>query len=70
MSSDYSQLQRTLETDLKQLIKEYKQLKATDTKKDLLLKNIKLKHPIFMQLNLNAFKYMMEKGQLLKLKPF
>lgn len=62
MSSDYSQIERILEVDLKQLIVEYTGLKSTDTKKELLLKTIKLKHPIFMQLNLNAFKYLMEKG--------
>lgn len=70
MTSDYSQVHKDIDKEMRVLIKDYEQCKMVkDNKTDLMLKRIRLKHPIFQLITHSAFKFMMESSQLFKLKP-
>ena len=43
-------------------------LSKNDRKCELVMRKIRLKHPIFHLLTINAFKYLFENGLLLKIK--
>lgn len=70
MDTEYSQLAKDLDAELRGLVREYQLLSATgDRKVDQVLKKIKLKHPIFNMLSVAAFKYLIEDGFIFKLRP-
>lgn len=55
---------------MRNMIAEYQKLKqAGDRKVDLLLKRIRIKHPIFHMMTNSAFKFIMEQSVLFKVKP-
>ena len=48
MTSEYSQITKDIDKEMRVLIKDYEECKAKkDNKTDLMLKRIRLKHPIF-----------------------
>ena len=54
---------------MERLVNEYHALKLAENRRaDLLMKRIRLKHPIFSLLTVSAFKYLMENCVLLKAK--
>ena len=70
MTTDYSQITKNLDKEMRQMIEEYQKLKQNnDRKVDLLLKRIRIKHPIFHMMTNSAFKFLMEQSALFKLKP-
>jgi hypothetical protein len=54
---------------MRKLVRDYEQLKAkNDKRNELMMRRIRLKHPIFHLLTISAFKYLIENGFLFKLK--
>lgn len=69
-ASDYSQVSRTLDTEMRRFVHEYQLLAAQkDSKAEMMLRRIRLKHPIFHLLTMVAFKHLFERGKILMLKP-
>ena len=67
--SEYSQISRTLDTEMRQFVSEYQRLVSkNDRRNELMMRRIRLKHPIFHLLTINAFKYLFENSTLLKMK--
>ena len=59
--SEYSQISRTLDTEMRQYISEFQRLVSkNDRRSELMMRRIRLKHPIFHLLTINAFKYLFE----------
>ena len=51
------------------LVNDYEIMKAkNDKRSDLMLRRLRLKHPIFHLLTISAFKYLTDNGFLFKLK--
>ena len=68
--SEYSQISRTLDGEMRRYVHEFQTLVAqNDRRCELMMRRIRLKHPIFHLITLNAFKYLFENGVLLKVKP-
>lgn len=44
-------------------------LNKNDRRCEMMMRRIRVKHPIFHLLTINAFKYLFENGVLLKIKP-
>ena len=64
-----STIQKTFDEEMKALIKEYQDKKVTgDRGSELVMRKVRLKHPIFSLITISAFKYLMENGYLFKLK--
>ena len=62
-------IQRTFDEEMKALVKEYQDKKVTGDKgSELVMRKIRLKHPIFSLITISAFKYLIENGFLFKLK--
>ena len=54
-----------LDDEMRILVGNYKNYKAKkDTRTDVMMKRIRLKHPIFHQLTITAFKFLMDNGFL------
>jgi hypothetical protein len=54
---------------MREYITEFSELLSkNDRKCELVMRKIRLKHPIFHLLTINAFKYLFENGLLLKIK--
>ena len=54
---------------MRNLVKDYERLKTrNDNRSELMMRRIRLKHPIFHLLTIAAFKYLIENGFLFKLK--
>ena len=61
MTSEYSAITKDLDKEMRQLIKDYEiSKKNQDNKTDLILKRMRLKHPIFQLITHSAFKFIME----------
>ena len=55
--------------EMRKLTKDYERLKTkNDNRCELMMRRIRLKHPIFHLLTIAAFKYIMDNGFLFKLK--
>jgi len=68
--SEYSQISRTLDQEMRQFIHEFEKMVSTnDRRSELMMRRIRIKHPIFHLLTINAFKYLFENAVLFKLKP-
>ena len=68
--SEYSQISRTLDQEMRQFIIEFEKLVSTnDRRSELMMRRIRIKHPIFHLLTINAFKYLFENAVLFKLRP-
>lgn len=68
--SEYSQISRTLDNEMRRYVHEFQALVAqNDRRCELMMRRIRLKHPIFHLITINAFKYLFENGVLLKTKP-
>ena len=62
-------IQRTFDEEMKALVKEYQDKKVMGDKgSELVMRKIRLKHPIFSLITISAFKYLIENGFLFKLK--
>ena len=60
----------SLDRELRNYIGKYNlMINKGDHRAELLLRRIRLKHPIFHLLTINAFKYLFETCNLLKAKP-
>lgn len=69
-SSEFSQISRTLDTEMRRHVNEFQLLASSNDRRcELMMRRIRLKHPIFHLLTINAFKYLFENGILLKIKP-
>lgn len=54
---------------IRHMIKNYENLSSSnDVKSVLMLKNIRLRHPLFSKLSLRAFQFLMESSYIYKLK--
>jgi len=61
---------KTIDSELRSFIAEYQKLHAKkDRRAELMMRRIRVKHPIFHLLTINAFKYLFDNGTLLKPKP-
>jgi hypothetical protein len=55
---------------MRKLVLEFQELVAADDRRcELKLRAIRLKHPIFHLITINAFKYLFENGRILKVRP-
>jgi hypothetical protein len=55
---------------MRHYVSEFQRLLAkNDRRSELMMRRIRLKHPIFHLLTINAFKYLFENGVLFKVKP-
>ena len=69
-TSEYSQISRTLDSEMRRYIHEFQLLVSQkDRRCELMLRRIRLKHPIFHLLTIAAFKYLFENGIIHKVKP-
>ena len=69
-SSEYSQISRTLDNEMRRYVNEFQALVSqNDRRCELMMRRIRLKHPIFHLITINAFKYLFENGVLFKVKP-
>jgi hypothetical protein len=67
--SDYSEIATKLDNEMRALVGNYESYKAKkDTRTDVMMKRIRLKHPIFHLLTITAFKFLMDNGFLFKPK--
>jgi hypothetical protein len=56
--------------EMRQYVTEFQKLmNKNDRRSELMMRRIRLKHPIFHLLTINAFKYLFENGILFKVKP-
>jgi hypothetical protein len=70
MMSDFSQISRTLDTEMRSYVQEFLRLVASNDRRcELMIRRIRIKHPIFHLISINAFKYLFENGTLFKVKP-
>ena len=54
---------------IRHMIKNYENLSSSnDVKSVLMLKNIRLRHPLFSKLSLRAFQFLLESSYIYKLK--
>lgn len=66
---DISMIQKTFDEEMKVLVKEYQDKKVIgDRGSELVMRKIRLKHPIFSLITISAFKYLVENGYFFKLK--
>ena len=66
---DLSIIQKTFDEEMKALVKEYQVKKVIgDRGSELIMRKIRLKHPIFSLITISAFKYLIENGYFFKLK--
>lgn len=69
-TSEYSQISRNLDAEMRKYVMEFQRLVSTnDRRSELMMRRIRLKHPIFHLLTINAFKYLFENGILFRVKP-
>ena len=62
-------ISKTLDQEIRKLVADYQDLKSkNDKRSDLMLRRIRLKHPVFHLLTISAFKYVLDNGFLFKLK--
>ena len=62
-------ISKTLDQEIRKLVADFQDLKSkNDKRSDLMLRRIRLKHPVFHLLTISAFKYVMDNGFLFKLK--
>jgi len=68
--SEFSQISRTLDGEMRRYVNEFQMLVSqNDRRCELMMRRIRLKHPIFHLVTINAFKYLFENGVLFKVKP-
>ena len=67
--TEYSHISKTLDTEMRQYISEFQKLTAkNDRRAELMMRRIRVKHPILHLITINAFKYLFENGKLLRPK--
>lgn len=54
---EYSHVSKSLDNEIKSCVKEF-----LKNKSELLARKIRIRHPIFSLLTINAFKYLLENG--------
>lgn len=55
---------------MRKYVTEFQRLvSSNDRRSELMMRRIRLKHPIFHLLTINAFKYLFENGILFRVKP-
>lgn len=69
LNEEYSQISRNLDIEMREFVTEFNNLQGKQDKKaELMIRKIRIKHPIFHLLTISAFKYLFENGVLLKVK--
>jgi len=67
--TEYSHISKTLDTEMRHFISEFQKLVAkNDRRSELMMRRIRVKHPILHLITINAFKYLFENGKLLRPK--
>ena len=68
-NSEYTQISRSLDLEMREYVNEFTSLlNKNDKRCEQMMRRIRIKHPIFHLLTINAFKYLFENGMLLKVK--
>jgi hypothetical protein len=66
---NYSKIPKALDADMRIHLTQYQTLSAKrDMRAELMLRRIRVNHPVFQLISLNAFKYIFENGQILQPK--